>query len=319
MKKIAYNILLAGAASLLIGHAQTNAIIPVNTNPPAVVLTGAIDPVALPTTNQTAAPNDLATTTTNVVVPPPASVTDTNVPAPVTTTPIAPGIPLIQFSDVPITTAIENLARQSGINYMLDPKIGYGAPDANGQIRTEPTLSIRWENITAENALLALLDNYGLQLIKDKKTSIARISLKDPLAPPVLITRVVQLKYSSVSNMTDAVQSTFTDKRSKVLADSRTSQIVVSATETEQTAVDTLIAQLDKPTKQVLIEARFVEVSSNPQTSKGIDWSGTLAAQNVSFGNGVTGSKPSAGGSSGGSSSSTATSIPGTPLTSSFG
>ena len=77
----------------------------------------------------------------------------------------AAGIPLIQFSDVPITTAIENLARQAGINYMLDPKIGYGQPDQNGQVKPEPTLSIRWENITAENALLALLDNYGLQLV----------------------------------------------------------------------------------------------------------------------------------------------------------
>ncbi len=40
-------------------------------------------------------------------------------------------------------------------------------------------------------------------------------------------------------------------------------------------------------TKQVLIEARLLETSMNPTTSKGVDWSGTLAAQNVSFGNGV--------------------------------
>jgi type II secretory pathway component GspD/PulD (secretin) len=35
-----------------------------------------------------------------------------------------------------------------------------------------------------------------------------------------------------------------------------------------------------------LIETKLVEISSNPSTSKGIDWSGTLAAQNISFGNG---------------------------------
>ena len=38
-------------------------------------------------------------------------------------------LPQIVFKDVPITTAIENLARQAGINYILDPKIGYGQPD----------------------------------------------------------------------------------------------------------------------------------------------------------------------------------------------
>jgi len=287
MKKIAYTILLAGAASLLAAQAQTNATIPTpspdGTNPPPVAMIATNEATAIPLTNTVA-------------------VAATNDAAAAVSTTAASGIPLIQFSDVPITTAIENLARQAGINYMLDPKIGYGLPDASGQVKTEPTLSIRWENISAENALFALLDNYGLQFIHDKKTGIDRISLKDPSAPPTLITRVVQLKYSSVSNMTEAVQSVLTDKRSKVLADGRTSQIVVVATDPEQTAVDTLIAQLDKPTKQVLIEARFIEVQSNPQTSKGVNWSGTLANQNVSFGNGVTGVNPSSGGSSSGSS-----------------
>ena len=188
---------------------------------------------------------------------------------------------------VPITTAIENLARQAGINFMFDPKISYGQPDQNGQPKPEPQLSIRWENITAEHALLALLDNYGLQLTRDPKTGIGRITIKDPLAPPPLITRVIQLKYTDVSNMVASVQSVLTDKlRSRVLSDSRTSQMVVMATEPEQLAVDTLVASLDKPTKQVLIETKLVEISSKPSSSKGVDWSSTLNAQNVYFGNG---------------------------------
>ena len=35
-------------------------------------------------------------------------------------------IPLIQFQEVPLTTAIENLARQASLNYILDPKVAYG-------------------------------------------------------------------------------------------------------------------------------------------------------------------------------------------------
>jgi type II secretory pathway component GspD/PulD (secretin) len=198
-----------------------------------------------------------------------------------------PSIPLIQFQDVPITTAIENLARQAGINYLIDPKIGYGQPDQNGQIKAEPTLSIRWENVTAEQALVALLDNYNLQLISDRKTQIARVTTKDPTAPPPLITRVVQLKFASTSNMVDSIQASLTDKRSKVLPDVRTSQLVLVATEKEQEATDALINELDKPTRQVLIETKLVEISSNPTTSKGVDWSGTLAAQNIYFGNGL--------------------------------
>jgi general secretion pathway protein D len=78
-----------------------------------------------------------------------------------------------------------------------------------------------------------------------------------------------------------------TDKRSKVLADNRTSQLVIVATDPEQQAVDVLADQLDKPTRQVLIETKLVEISSSPTSQKGIDWTGTLQAQHVSFGNNV--------------------------------
>src|ERR1019366_1419495 len=219
-----------------------------------------------------------ATVTSNTVLAPESA---TNAPAAASA-----NIPLIQFSDVPITTAIENLARQAGINYMLDPKIGYGQPDASGQIKAEPQLSIRWENISAESALLALLDNYGLQLVVDKKTGIDRVALKDPLAPPPLITRVVQLQYASVSNMVEAVQSVFSDKRSRVIADNRTSQLLVVATEPEQLSVDTLIIQLDKQPNELLIDTKLIEISSQPSARRGVDWSSTLYAQNVTFGNG---------------------------------
>ncbi len=79
--------------------------------------------------------------------------------------------------------------------------------------------------------------------------------------------------------------ASLSDKRSKVVADVRTSQLVVVATEKEMDQVEKLVAQLDSKTKQVLIEARLVETAMNPSTVKGIDWSGTLKAQNMSFGN----------------------------------
>jgi general secretion pathway protein D len=70
------------------------------------------------------------------------------------------------------------------------------------------------------------------------------------------------------------------------MADNRTSQLVLVATEREIVEADQLIDRLDTPTKEVLIEARLVELQRNPTTSKGVDWSGTLAAQHVNFGNG---------------------------------
>ena len=256
--------IIIGLACLLTAAAQTNS------------------PSAAPTAD-TNSPAPVVSPDTNTVTPPPA----TEPTAADAAAPAAVGIPQIKFSDVPITPAIENLARLANINYMLDPKIGYGQADANGQIKAEPTLSIRWENITAESALLALLDNYGLQLIHDKRTGIDRITMKDPTAPPPLFTKVIQLKYANVTKLIDAAQSVLTDKRSRVLTDTRTSQMVVVGTDPEQQAVESLVNQLDKPTRQVLIETRLVEISSTPSTKKGVDWSGTLQNQHVNFGNGT--------------------------------
>jgi len=213
-------------------------------------------------------------------------------------------MPLIQYVEVPLTTAIDNLARQAGINYILDYKVPYGQIGPDGKPQPQPTLSIRWENLTAEAALAAVLNNYDLQLVADPKTKIARVTRKDPAAPDPLVTRIFQLNYAGVSNLVAVVQSSLSDKRSKAVPDIRTSQLVVVATEKEMIGVDELVQRLDTRTKQVLIEARLIEVSINPKTKKGIDWSGTLEKQNVTFGNGLmTGS------------SKTATKIPGDQTT----
>ena len=194
-------------------------------------------------------------------------------------------IPLIEFREVLLTTAIDNLARQAGINYILDPRVGFGQPDERGQIKPQPNITIRWENLTAEQALNALIGTYGLQLVSDNKTGISRVTIKDPAALDPLVTKVVQLKFASPSNMVASVQTVLNDKRSKVMADVRTSQLVVSATDKEQEAVEKLVNRLDTQTKQVLIEAKILETTVSPRTSKGIDWGGTLKNQNVSFGN----------------------------------
>jgi type IV pilus assembly protein PilQ len=211
-------------------------------------------------------------------------------------------IPFIVMDDVPLTDAIRNLARQAGLNYMLDPKIGFGQIGADGKPTPQPSVSIRWENVTAEQALDALLSNYSLQRVDDPKSKIARITVKDPAALEPLITKIIQLRFASPSNILASAQTTFTDKRSKVMPDTRTSQLVVVATEKEVAAVEELVQSLDTQTKQVLIEARLLETVVNPSTSKGVDWSGTLKAQNVSFGNGIT-------------TGTTTTTSPGTPTT----
>lgn len=240
--------------------------------------TAAADTATVPSTAEANTPangNSAApsTATSTDVAPPNGAVTGDAI------------IPLIVMDDIQLTDAIRNLARQAGLNYMLDPKVTYGQPGPDGKVAVQPLVSLRWEKVTAQQALSALLVNYNFQLNEDPKTHIARITVKDPAAPDPLVTRVFQLKYANPTNMLESVTTALTDKRSKAVSDARTSQVVVVATEKELNNVEKLIEELDTPTKQVLIEARLVETSMNPSTIKGINWSGTLTAQHLNFGN----------------------------------
>lgn len=277
--------------------AQTNTVEPSTTNtaPPAEAVvspSAPATPTNAPSATTEAAPAVVETPATNATPAPAVTVETPAAPAAPAAPVAAPAaqqpdgvIPLIVMDDVPLTDAVRNLARQAGLNFILDPKVNFGQPGPDGRPVPQPNISIRWENVTAEQALQALLATYGLQLIEDPKTKINRVTVKDPAAPDPLTTKIIQLKYAGPSNVLASVQTTLTDKRSRVTVDNRTSQLVVVATEKEMNDVDKLIARLDLPTKQVLIEAKLLETSMNPSTIKGLDWSGTLQAQHLAFGN----------------------------------
>ena len=196
-------------------------------------------------------------------------------------------IPSIVFEDTPLTDVISMLARQAGINFLFAPAVTDPVVGPDGQEQAEKTISVRFENVTAEGALTAVLDNHGLQLIPNPKTNIGQITVKDPEALPPLFTQIIQLSHTTPSNMVAAITASVSE-RGAVIPDSRTSQLVVIATEDELEGVNDLIAALDIATKQVLIEAQIIETSINPTSIKGIDWTGTTGGQNVTFGNGIT-------------------------------
>jgi type IV pilus assembly protein PilQ len=58
--------------------------------------------------------------------------------------------------------------------------------------------------------------------------------------------------------------------------DERTNTMFYRETRSNIDNIRKLLVQIDKPTKQVMIEARLVEVNANPRQSYGINWAGVL-------------------------------------------
>ena len=272
MNKKLTALILGLATSGLVSHAQDN-------NPPAPPPADNVKPAeAQPVTSpvvEAPAVTPIVVAQTSTAIPVAAR---ENTPAPAAGGGVAKPdetVPLIVIDDVPLTDAIRNLARQSALNFQFDPRV---------TTSNQPNVSIRFENVSAQEALLAVLDNYSLVLAKDSKSKIARVTIKDPKAEDPLVARIVQLKYSEPTNLASIVKTTLSG-RSTVVADSRTSQLIINTTEKEVEGVMKLITTLDSATKQVLIEAKLIETTKAPSSIKGIDWSGTLAAQQFQFGN----------------------------------
>jgi len=76
--------------------------------------------------------------------------------------------PLIAFSAVPLDVAVESLAKTAGLNLTVDPKLSDSFVD--GKFVPVPQVSIRWQNITARQALLALAANYDLAVLQNKES-----------------------------------------------------------------------------------------------------------------------------------------------------
>jgi hypothetical protein len=70
-------------------------------------------------------------------------------------------IPLVEMQDVRLPDAIRQLASKGRLNVILDPRLT--APPFN-----QMTVSVRWENVTAKEALTALLDNYELVMVETR-------------------------------------------------------------------------------------------------------------------------------------------------------
>lgn len=76
-------------------------------------------------------------------------------------------VPLIVLDNVPLVDVIRNLARQSGGNFTLDPRVA---------VASQPYISARWTNMSAHAALSAVLKDYKLTMVTNPATTVARIA-----------------------------------------------------------------------------------------------------------------------------------------------
>ena len=87
-----------------------------------------------------------------------------------------PNVPVIKMENVPLSTAIENLGRQAGMNFTVDPRILGGGLTNSENAKWRSPVTLRWENMTAEDALARLLKERDLFIVKHPQTGVVKIT-----------------------------------------------------------------------------------------------------------------------------------------------
>ncbi|MCX5783502.1 MAG: type IV pilus secretin PilQ [Elusimicrobia bacterium] len=159
-----------------------------------------------------------------------------------------------------ITTAQARI----GANFMY-------ADDVGGEI------TIRMNNAPFNEAFNNILANKGLAATQDG--SIVRITtlqaLKSERSQASLTTQVFQLNYLKPADAKAMLDNVIrAEGRTGIVnTDSNSNLILVTDTPAGIYSISRLIPQIDKKSRQILIEAKLVEVNHSKDTSLGINWS----------------------------------------------
>lgn len=197
----------------------------------------------------------------------------------------------LNFQNINIRAVLQLLADFTGINMVVSDKV-------------QGDITLRLNDIPWDQALDIILTTQGLDkkrsgnvMLVDTKASMGKMEeeqLKnqqsiEKLEP--IRSDLLQINYAKAVDIATLIkdkQNSLLSPRGKVSVDTRTNTIWIQDTGTKIEEVRDLIKQLDIPVKQVLIEARIVEVSKTFSQDIGIRWgvskpthlSGTLEGAN---------------------------------------
>jgi hypothetical protein len=87
-------------------------------------------------------------------------------------------VPIV-LEEMPLDDALKSLARLAHIKVMLDPKLSAtpGLPDSKPA--PVPAVTVRWHDVTLQQAIAALCENYHLAVVKDDAIGGIRIKPRD--------------------------------------------------------------------------------------------------------------------------------------------
>lgn len=191
----------------------------------------------------------------------------------------------LNFQDIDVRSVLQLIADFTDLNLVASDTV-------------QGNITLRLQNVPWDQALDLVLKTKGLD-----KRQIGNVLLVAPadeiaarerqelesqrqiaeLAP--LRREVVQVNYAKAADIARLFQSVtntdaVTEDRGSIAVDDRTNNIIAYQTQERLDELRRIVAQLDIPVRQVMIEARIVEANVNYDKSLGVRWGGSQSFAN---------------------------------------
>jgi len=205
------------------------------------------------------------------VAPPAASAAA--VEAPVALNPNARTVHDIQGDEV--ATVLRIMARHAGINIVVSDQI-------------TGTINMRLENMTPMEVIKVIVDAKGLDLSQSNNVYFIKTASEKAKEPTESGSYTFSYAAVAGSKSGDTKGEIAENEKLKALIasqiqsgvapqfDVRTNTVFYRDYKSNMANIALFLDSIDRPTQQVMIEARLVEVNANPKQSYGINWAGVL-------------------------------------------
>jgi len=166
----------------------------------------------------------------------------------------------LDFEGADIKTVLRAFSEVGGVNIVATKKV-------------EGKLTVRMQNVPWRRALLTILEANGLAAVEED--GIIKVmtlqELEEMNKSMALETRIFRIKYAKADKL-EPVLATMISSRGRIKVETRTNSLVITDIPSNLDKVADLIDKLDKPTPQVLIQAKMVELDYTATRELGINW-----------------------------------------------
>jgi type II secretory pathway component GspD/PulD (secretin) len=172
----------------------------------------------------------------------------------------------VDFPDEEIRNILRNVAELFDLNIVI--------PDA-----LQGKTSVKLHDVTWHQIFQVVLTPVGYTFVEDG--NIIKIVSNESLAQEPVATEIFVINYAKASDIQPTLVSLVDAAAGgKIVVDARTNSLVITERSSRMKRIRPVIEELDRPTDQVMIESKFVEITNNDVRNIGINWS-SLSGFNV--------------------------------------